>query len=66
MASAMMPPIVASLLAEMVPTWAISVWSRVDLDKPRNSSTIDVTALSIPRLMLIGSWPAATILTPSA
>ncbi len=31
MASAMMLPMVASLLAEMVPTWAISFWSRVGL-----------------------------------
>jgi len=29
MASAMMLPMVSSLLAEMVPTWAISRWSFV-------------------------------------
>jgi len=32
MASAMMLPMESSLLAEMVPTWAISFWSFVGLE----------------------------------
>src|SRR6267154_1705056 len=64
MASAMMPPICLSLLAEMVPTWAImspltSLWSFLI------SSTATSTALSMPRLRAVGLAPAATVLTPS-
>src|SRR5215471_1176280 len=63
-ASAMMPPICLSLLAEMVPTWAIispltSLWSFLI------SSTACSTALSIPRLRAVGLAPAATVFTPS-
>src|SRR6267378_751913 len=64
MASAMMPPICLSLLAEMVPTWAImspltSLWSFLI------SSTATSTALSMPRLRAVGLAPAATVFTPS-
>ncbi len=65
-ASAMISPTVESLLAEMVPTWAISFWSLVGFESDLSSSTIAPTARSMPRLRLIGSWPAATILMPSA
>ena len=65
MASAMMLPMVASELAEMVPTWAISFWSRVGLARASSSATTDSTALSMPRLMAMGLRPAATSLTPS-
>ena len=56
---------VESLLAEMVPTCAISRCSFVGFDSDLSSSMTAVTALSMPRLRLIGSWPAATILSPS-
>ena len=49
----------------MVPTWAISLRSLVGLDRLLSSATMASTARSIPRLSDIGSWPAATILTPS-
>src|SRR5690348_10266594 len=63
-ASAMMPPICLSLLAEIVPTWAImspltSLWSFLI------SSTATSTARSIPRLRAVGLAPAATVFTPS-
>src|SRR5579884_416280 len=64
-ASAMMSPIVGSLLAEMVPTCAISFFSFVGFDIAFSSATTALTALSMPRLSVIGSWPAATILIPS-
>src|SRR5436309_2001263 len=64
-ASAMISPMVGSLLAEMVPTWAISFCSLVGLESDLSSSTSFVTALSMPRLSVIGSWPATTILRPS-
>src|SRR6266699_3010212 len=61
MASAMMPPICLSLLAEMVPTWAImspltSLWSFLI------SSTATSTAFSMPRLRAVGLAPTATVL----
>src|SRR5271155_1636788 len=64
MASAMMPPICLSLLAEMVPTWAImspftSLWSFLI------SSTATSTDFSMPRLRAMGLAPAATVFTPS-
>src|SRR5216683_4015205 len=65
-ASAIMSPMVESLLAEMVPTWAISRRSLVGLDMPLSSPTTASTARLMPRLSDIGSWPAATILMPSA
>src|SRR5882724_8793933 len=64
-ASAMISPMVESLLAEMVPTCAISFCSLVGLESALSSFTIASTALSTPRLSVIGSWPATTILRPS-
>ncbi len=66
MASAMMLPMAGSLLAEMVPTWAISCWALVGLAIFFNSSTTVATDLSIPRLISMGLLPAATSLEPSA
>ena len=58
-------PIVASLLAEIMPTCAISSESRVGLlIRPSSSTTAD-TAFSMPRLSSIGFMPAATSLLPS-
>ena len=64
-ASAMMLPMVVSPLAEMVPTWAMSFLPWVGLDSFLSSATTAVTALSMPRLISIGLWPAATSLVPS-
>src|SRR5262245_34623155 len=64
-ASAMISPIVGSLLAEMVPTCAISFCSLVGFESDLSSPTMLPTALSMPRLRFIGSWPATTILSPS-
>src|SRR6185437_15379622 len=64
MASAMMPPMVASLLAEMVPTWTI-MSPCTGLDIFFTASTAAATALSMPRFSAIGLAPAATFLTPS-
>src|ERR1700737_4487949 len=64
-ASAMISPIVESLLAEMVPTCAISLRSLVGLDRFLSSPVIASTARLIPRFSDIGSWPAATLLIPS-
>ena len=65
MASAMMSPISASELAEMVPTWAMALLSVQGVDMPFSSSTAARTALSMPRLRSIGFMPAATALRPS-
>src|SRR2546426_5130486 len=64
-ASAMISPMVESLFAEIVPTCAISFCSLVGLDIDLSSPTTTPTALSMPRLSVIGSWPAATSLSPS-
>src|SRR3954469_7444731 len=64
-ASAMMLPMVVSPLAEMMPTWAISLWSLVGLESFFSSSTTAVTAFSMPRLISIGLLPAATSFEPS-
>src|SRR5260370_2248656 len=64
-ASAIMSPMVESLLAEIVPTWAISLRLLVGLDRFLSSAVIDSTARLMPRLSDIGSCPAATILMPS-
>ena len=64
-ASAMMSPIAVSPLADTVPTWAISSRPLVGFDCSFSASTILATALSMPRLSVIGSWPAATIRAPS-
>src|SRR5205807_2010047 len=61
----MMSPMVASPLAEMVPTWAISFGSLVLLLSFFSSATTASTALSMPRLISIGLLPAATSLAPS-
>jgi len=52
-------------LALIVPTWAISFGSFVSLALFLRCSTIAVTAMSMPRLISIGLWPAATSLMPS-
>ena len=54
-----------SPLALMVPTWAISVLPLVGLACSFRFSTILITAASMPRLMSIGLWPAATSFEPS-
>ena len=66
MASAMMLPMVSSLLAEIVPTCAISLWSLVGLLRVLSSFTIASTALSMPRLIAMGLFPAATSFWPSS
>src|SRR5580700_6536303 len=64
MASAMMLPICLSLLALIVPTWAIMspLTSRCSF---LISSTATPTARSMPRFSPVGLEPAATVLTPS-
>ena len=64
-ASAIMRPISASPLAEIVPTWAISASVVIFLVRFCSSSTTPSTALSTPRLRSIGFSPAATALAPS-
>ncbi len=64
MASAMMPPICLSLLAEMVPTCAI-MSPLTSRESFLISSTATSTARSMPRLRPVGLEPAATVLTPS-
>ena len=56
---------VVSPLALMVPTWAISFGSFVVFAIFFSDSTMAVTAWSMPRLIYIGLWPAATSLLPS-
>ncbi len=58
-------PIVASLFAEIVPTWAISFESLVAFDIFASSPTSASTAFSMPRLSSIGFIPATTSLLPS-
>src|SRR5262249_36860281 len=65
MASAIRSPTVRSLLAEIVPTWAISVLPLTSRLSLRNSSTTASTACSMPRLISIGPWPPVTCLSPS-
>ena len=65
MASLSSLPIVVSPLALTVPICAISVGSLVDLALFLSSSTSTSTERSIPRLISIGLWPAATSLEPS-
>src|SRR3954467_7295823 len=64
-ASAILVPMSVSPLAEMMPTWAISLWSRVWRESFFSSATTTSTALSMPRLISIGLLPAATSLAPS-
>src|SRR5215467_11504597 len=63
-ASAMIPPICLSLLAEIVPTWAI-MSPFTSLCSLAISPTATSTALSMPRLRAVGLAPAATVFTPS-
>ena len=58
-------PISLSPLALMVPTCSISFGSFVCFAIFFSSSTTASTALSMPRLISIGLWPAATSLLPS-
>jgi len=55
----------SSALAEMVPTWAISLLSEQGLDSSANCVTAVWTAFSRPRLRSMGFMPAATALRPS-
>src|SRR5215210_5272308 len=64
-ASAMILPMVSSLLAEMEPTCAISLEVVVALEAFFSSATRAVTALSMPRFRSIGFMPAATYFMPS-
>ena len=64
MASAMILPMVSSLLAEMVPTWAI-ILPLTGLLSFFSSSITAATAFSMPRLSSIGLAPAVTFLLPS-
>ncbi len=65
MASAIISPMASSPLAEMVPTWAISLWPLVGLDSFWSDSMTRATAASMPRLISIGLCPAATSFEPS-
>ncbi len=65
MAWAMVSPTDKSELAEMAPTWAISLFVVQGLEIFLNSSMMAATALSIPRLRSIGFMPAATYFMPS-
>ena len=65
MASASFAPISLSPLALIVPTCSISFGSFVVLADFFRASTTHSTALSMPRLISIGLWPAATSLLPS-
>ena len=58
-------PISASPLAEMVPTWAISSEDLTFLARASMSFTTAATARSMPRFRSIGFMPAATDLAPS-
>src|SRR5688500_9734643 len=61
----MILPISASPLAEIEPTCAISLLLLHGLESFFSSSTVRVTALSMPRLRSIGFMPAATNFMPS-
>src|SRR6202050_2941650 len=76
MASAMILPMVSSLLAEMVPTWLIMLSLLTGFENLSSSPLtrlpslsilpqMVVTAFSMPRLRAMGLAPAATVLTPS-
>ncbi|MNU01894.1 hypothetical protein D3C72_2454250 [compost metagenome] len=64
-AVAMMSPISLSELAEMEPTWAISLVVAHGLAILAISPTRAITALSIPRFRSIGFMPAVTNFMPS-
>ncbi len=61
----MILPIDSSLLAEIEPTWLISLLVVVGLLIFLSSTTSASTALSMPRLRSIGFMPAATYFMPS-
>ena len=61
----MISPLVSSPLAEMVPTWAMSFLPLVGVDIFLSSALMAMTALSMPRLISMGLWPAATSFEPS-
>ncbi len=63
-ASAMIVPMVWSLLAEMVPTWAIML-PLTGLAIFLISAVMTSTAFSMPRLSSIGLAPATTLRAPS-
>src|SRR5712692_1772295 len=65
MASAMILPIASSALAEMAPTWAISLLVVQGFESFFSSSTTAITALSMPRFRSIGFMPEATNFIPS-
>src|SRR3989454_5782091 len=65
MASAIKSPIVLSLLAAIVATWAISFLSLVALDRCFSPSPPAPPACSTPRFGPIGLAPAVTFLSPS-
>src|SRR6266567_4490372 len=64
-ASEMILPISLSALAEIAPTWAISLLVVQALEIFFSSSTTAMTDLSMPRLRSIGFMPAATNFIPS-
>ncbi len=64
-ASASRLPIVASLLAEIVPTWAISSFFETGRDMVASSATAASTAFSIPRRTAVGLAPVVTVRRPS-
>jgi hypothetical protein len=64
-ASAIRSPIAVSLLAEIVPTWAISSRPLTSLLNRLISPTTAATALSMPRFRSIGLAPAVTFFRPS-
>ncbi len=64
MASAIIPPMVGSLLAEILATWAI-ISPVTGFESFLTSSTAVSTAFSMPRFRAIGLAPAATAFTPS-
>ncbi|MNC86529.1 hypothetical protein D3C83_21990 [compost metagenome] len=63
-ASAMIVPMVWSLLAEIMPTWA-TMLPETGRDILWISSTMAVTAFSMPRFSSIGLAPATTLRAPS-
>src|SRR5574338_865693 len=64
-ASAIFSPTSLSPLAEMIPTWAISLESETSFERDLRSPTTFWTARSMPRLRSSGFIPAATACMPS-
>jgi hypothetical protein len=64
-ASAMRLPISRSLLAEMVPTWAISFLPAEGTESDLSASVTASTARSMPRFSSMGLAPAVTFFRPS-